>query len=168
MAGGIFFVELRIGRRDVQSSAIGHRIARVEDEIEQRVLQLAGIGVGQPQIGGFRHFELEGLPQRAAEDVGHVIDDLIQIQGRRLQGLLAGESKQAFGEGRSAIHGFDAGADIVLQLRRIDEVLLKKLQAAEKNRKKVIEVMGHAPRELTHRLHFFGLAEVGPRSRGAR
>ena len=45
-------VVVGVAGADRQAAAFGHRVARVDREVEDGVLELVGIGVGAPEAGG--------------------------------------------------------------------------------------------------------------------
>ena len=59
-------------RADPQSSAVLHRVARVEGEVEHRELERAGIGVDRPQLVGNFGDQLDVAAQRRPDQRGHV------------------------------------------------------------------------------------------------
>jgi hypothetical protein len=50
-----------------QAAAAGHGVARVQAQVEQRVLELAGVHHRRPQAGAAHGFDLDVLAQRAAQ-----------------------------------------------------------------------------------------------------
>ena len=65
-------VELRILRRDAQFSSAGHRVAGIDGQVENGVLQLARVDLGPPEIGIRFGLDLNGLAERAPKDRGHL------------------------------------------------------------------------------------------------
>ena len=47
--------------RDLQAAAVRHGIARIERQIEQRVLQLVAIDQHRPDIPGIRDLDVDAL-----------------------------------------------------------------------------------------------------------
>jgi hypothetical protein len=78
-----------IGGLDRQAPAVRHCVARVEREVEHRVLELARIDGRKPQVGGIAEFDPDVLADRAAHQRFHVGQQLAQVGRTRLQHLAA-------------------------------------------------------------------------------
>ena len=102
----------------------GHRIARVDGQVEDRGLELAGVGMDAPQAAGQHGLEPDGLAERAAQQVGDAADELVGVDRLGRQRLLAREGQQPLRQRGRALRAVD---------RRIDELAhvgLAALQAA--------------------------------------
>ena len=56
---------------DRDRAAVGHRVTRVDAEIQDRQLQLAGVDLDRPQVVGERHLDLDVAAKRAVEHLPH-------------------------------------------------------------------------------------------------
>ena len=99
----IVFVKGHVGRADGQGAAIGHRITGVDNQVQQHLLDLAGIGFDLAQVGrGLRH-QFDVLANQAAQHLVQIDDQFVQIDPAGLNDLPTGESQQLTGEVRRAL-----------------------------------------------------------------
>ena len=97
----------RVGGVDVdvlgverQRAAVGHRVARVDREVEQHLLELAVVGHDRPQVGRQRRLEHDVLAERAAQQLLHLEHDAGQVEHARADDLAAREREQLAREPR--------------------------------------------------------------------
>jgi len=125
-------------------SAARHRVARVDGEVDQHLLELRAVGVHGRKVERRPQGQLDVLadepPQQAAERADH----RVEIEPRRLQHLLAAEGEQLLGQRARALgrlldqlelapaHG--VGADLREQ----------QLRASGDDGQEVVEVVGDA------------------------
>ena len=109
----------------LQRAAVGHRIACVHGEVDQDLLHLSRIDQHRAQIGGQRAVQLDMLPERAAQQLLDVADDVVDVDDLRLHDLAAGEREQLVGQVRGPLGGqadlLDVRVDgppAILQCRR--------------------------------------------------
>ena len=96
--------------------------------------------------------------QRPAQQLLHAENFLADVDVARHQWLLAREREQASRQVGSALGGGrDAFGDAVQFLVR-RQLLGEVLGIAEDDGQQIVEIMRDAAGELTHRLHFLGLA----------
>jgi hypothetical protein len=81
------FVEADIGRFDGQVACFGHRVARVDRQVQDGVLELICVGKSGPKIGSQEACELDMLAQGATQHVLHVRDQSVYIVGSIIQRL---------------------------------------------------------------------------------
>ncbi len=62
-----------------QSAALRHRVARIDGEVQQCVLQLTRVDVAQPQIVGVAYTYLDRLAERAPQEIAQAHDQLAQV-----------------------------------------------------------------------------------------
>lgn len=67
--GDIVLVEIGVGGFDRDPAAVGHGIAGVEREVEQRVFELIWISEGPPQSAGQDGFERYRFAERSAQKI---------------------------------------------------------------------------------------------------
>ena len=79
---------------DREPSALGHGVARVDDEVHEDLLELGAVGDNAPQrvigLGG----ELDVLADETTQHRRHVADHGVEVEPPRLQHLLAAESEE--------------------------------------------------------------------------
>jgi hypothetical protein len=71
MRGGVFVIEIDITCLDGQKPAIGHRVTRVRDHVEERVLELPRISVASSNAKT-NESDLDALRHRATDELGHL------------------------------------------------------------------------------------------------
>jgi hypothetical protein len=112
------------GRFDAQLAAVGHRVAGVEGQVEEGVLELVGIHhrhqAGLAAGGGHG----DGAGQRAADQLGHAEDQLIDLDRLGLQGLAAGKAEQAADQLGAPVGGVHGRLDEVFGEGVVGVVLL--------------------------------------------
>src|SRR5262245_36232700 len=97
--GGGAIVEPFVSGFDDDLSAVGHRVARVDAQVEQRVFQLVRVDHGEPYPArGYRLYL-----DRGADCASHQFDKIghqpVDVDWLRRQRLAAGERKQTMGQG---------------------------------------------------------------------
>ena len=98
-------------RLDDQPAALGHGVARIDGEVENGILDLAGVDAHGPQAGGQGRAYMDGLADRAAKQVHHAEDLLVQVDDGGLELSLSGEAEEAAGEPGPHFGGFAGMAD---------------------------------------------------------
>ncbi len=82
MAGGeaSCSVKVTLAGFDAQGAALRHGVARVDGQVEDQLLHLAGIGPNARRRRRPVHFQLDGFAQDALQQVGHVRHHAVQGQ----------------------------------------------------------------------------------------
>ena len=103
--GGVFVVEIDVGSVDPQGAAIGHRIAGVDGEVDEDLLELARVDQHGLQVGGERAVQLDVLAERATQQLLDVAYDVVDIDDLGLDDLTPGEGEQLVGQVRRPLAG---------------------------------------------------------------
>ncbi|KAG1307443.1 hypothetical protein G6F62_015222 [Rhizopus arrhizus] len=74
-------VQRDVARRDPQRALSRHRIARIQAQVEEGVLQLMGIDPGGPQAGLAGQVQGDARPDAAPDQVFHAGDQPIDVGG---------------------------------------------------------------------------------------
>ena len=119
------------------------------------------VDVDQPQPAAEHGLQLDGGAEGAAQQVGHAGDQLVGVDRRRRQRLLAREGEQAPGEvggagGAVARHG----EVFLVVLLALGEAALHHVERAHHHRQHVVEVVRDAAAEMPDRLHLLQLADL--------
>ena len=77
-----------------KKSRIGHRVARVDGQLHQRLAHLVFVAAKAGQFRLQKDDQLDVLAQRAPEHRLQVQDDLVELKRRRAIGLRLAEGKQ--------------------------------------------------------------------------
>ncbi len=139
-------------------AAVGHRIAGVDDEVEDRQFELVGVG-GRPQraiadLDGEGHL----LADRADQQVLHVGQQPREVDGFEVQPLGAREDEQLLRQpgrpGGRLLREADQPRDLGVLGPPLDEV-----EVADDHRQQVVEVVRDAAGQLADRVHLLRLGE---------
>ena len=160
MGPGVGLVQGHVAGRERQPAPVRHRVAGVDGQVEQDLLDLPRVGLDAPGGRIERGRDLDVLADHATQqglDSGH---DGVQIQHARLQDLLAAEGQELMRELGGALGGalddLDLPPDRVLRGQRVEH----EIAAAADGGQQVVEVVGHAGREPPDALHLLGLTEL--------
>ena len=155
----IGLVECRIADLDRQPAAVGHGVARVEHQVEQRRGQLPGIDAGQPQLPIEQEFTFDMFAEGSSQQLFHAENLPADVDVLWHQGLLARERQQAPGQLRATFGGRHDAFGERAQFRMRRQLFGDVFRVAQDDGQEVVEVVRHAAGELTHGLHLLGLAE---------
>ena len=98
LRGGVFFIEMNIRGFDRQLAAIRHRVARIDGEIEDRELELIGIGMRPPNAAAQNGFDRDLLAEGPAQQVRHAGDEPAEIDRFGIERLLARKGEKPLGQ----------------------------------------------------------------------
>ena len=154
-----------------QRAAPVHRVARVDRQVEERILELDGdrrTRASRPP--GRRRLDRDRVAQRAVEQVGHAGDQLAGVDRLGLQRLRAREGEQAPGQRRGAVGAFRRIVDVARArvAGSLSQTALGEFQPAENDRQHIVEIMRDAAGQLADRFHLLHLAQLAPPARAVR
>ena len=160
MGGGIAIVEMGVLRLDRQLSAIRHRVARIDREIQDHVLELIGVGVDPPQPASQHRLKDDVAPKGMPQQIRHAADQLVDLDRLRLQRLLPREGEQPLREQRGSPSALARRIEVAFCSRvAIANAAASKIERADHHRQHIVEIVGDAARELAYSLHLLGLTE---------
>ncbi len=148
---------------DGERPALRHRVPGIHDQVDDHLLDLARIGHDLPRVVARDDHDLDVLADEAPQDGGHAGHQRLEIDGLRLEDLLAAEREQLPGEIGGPLRG---GLDQVDVLARgVVGPHPHEEQAAPPadHGQQVVEVVRDPSRELADRLDLLGLGELGLR-----
>ena len=160
----------RQGHLDHEAAAVGHRVARIDGEVGDHLLELGAIGVHEYRGVRDRCDELDLVADQLPEQLLHVGHDLTQVDDLRLQHLATPECEQLLCQLRCLIRGrkqvLDVRAGLVLLAL---ESLERELAVAADREEEVVEVVGDTACETVRSTRAAASAEAAPRAlAGAR
>ena len=161
--GRVTRVELTRRRLHADHAAARHRVARVDGQVEQGVLDLVAVGLDGRQSGLQQQFELDVLADAAPEHVLHLGDQAVDLERLQVQGLLARERQQPLDERCGALRRGRGHRDVAGQVGGVPargDPAVHQLQAGRDGRQQVVEVVRDPARELADRLHLLRLAQL--------
>ena len=160
MRARVSFVDVGRPRLDGEHAAAGHRIARVDREVQEHLLELVGVGLHGTHGGVAFDPEIDVFADQAAQQRVDVVDHRIGIEDRRRQELLPAEREQLARQ-RCGAH---SGLLDFLHGRRhfvvVAEQLERDLAVPHDGGEQVVEVVRNAARELADRFHLLRVPEL--------
>jgi len=78
-------LRIDVGQLYLQRAALGHRVARVDREIENSCLELNGVGMRKPKLRSLAEFQGNRITQRSPQEIGDPADDCVEVDRFRLQ-----------------------------------------------------------------------------------
>ena len=90
----VLLVDVDVRGLDRQLAAVRHRVARVDDQVHEHLLDLARVGLDAAERAAEDGDDLDVLADQAAQHLLHLADDVVQFQDPRLEHLLAAEREQ--------------------------------------------------------------------------
>ena len=97
LRSGIGLVEIGIGGLDRELAAVRHRVAGVDREVQDRALELVGIGEAAPQAARQHGLDRDLLAERAAQQLRHAGDQPVDVDRPRARA--AGGARRRAGAG---------------------------------------------------------------------
>ena len=140
---------------------MGHGVAGVDGEVQQRAFQLIVIGFGQPCRFGQVHFQPDILVHRSPQHVFHAGDEVADIHGCHVERLAAGKSEQALRQGGCTLRRRHRRVDIAIDavLAPGGQMPLKQVQRTDHARQHIVEIMRNATGQLADGFHFLRLPQ---------
>ena len=80
-----------------------NRFARIHRQIQQNLLHLIGVRHDPAEISTRPNLNMNVLTDEAGKKIGYFHNDLVKVEDRRLEDLLAAESQQLADEGLRAV-----------------------------------------------------------------
>ena len=149
-----------IGGADRQQAAVGHRVAGVDGDVEQRGFELGAVGLDRAGVGREDRPDLDPLAQRAVEQVGHAADQLVDVDDLGAERLAAGEGEQLAGQRRRPRRRLDDRLGVAEALVVGQRGAAEHVGRALDDGQQIVEIVGDAAGQLAERLHLVGLAQL--------
>jgi hypothetical protein len=102
VGSAIILIEKSVAGLDCQRAAVRQGITCVDRKIEQRRVEFVRIDFDPPQPGAADRLHVDGLAERALQELDLSGDELVEIEWLRVEGLPPRERQQPSGQGRSA------------------------------------------------------------------
>ena len=146
--------------RSDDAAALAHRVARIDDEVDDHLLELVEVGLDQPEVAPVRDFELDLLADQPAQHHLQFRQHVGELQHLRPQRLPARERQQLPHQARRPV-GVLPDLHDVLE-RRVGRPVVDEQQVgiADDRGQHVVEVVRDAAGELADRLHLLPLREI--------
>ena len=137
-----------------------HCVARIDHQIDNHLIKLAGINLDQANVAAMRHFQVDFFANQATQQVRHFRQRIGNVNHLGLQGLPTRKSQKL-------AHQIGRTIGILLNLHDIGKAGITRAMArqqqiakADHRGQKVIEIMRHTTGQLPHRLHFLRLGKL--------
>ena len=154
------FVPLHLGRADRDLAAVGHRIARVHNQVHHDLFHLVRVGenFGDPRIEAQLHLDV--LPHQARQHRLQTRHHLIQIERPGVEDLLAAVGQQLPRQLRRALARRQDFLDrFALWIGRL-QFLEQQMAIAVDHHQQIVEIVRHPARQAAHRFHPLDLNQV--------
>ena len=137
-----------------------HGIPRVDRQVDDGLLELAGIDLRQPELLVRRQRHLDVLADQPLQQLQHVGEQRVEAHHFGPQHLLAAEGQELAREVGGALAGAaNLGDELAVGIVRV-EAVERHLAETDDGGEQVVEVVGHAAGELAHRFHLLRLPEL--------
>jgi hypothetical protein len=162
-------VEVDVAGLDGEPTAVGHRVAGVEDEVHDHLLDLPGVDLDVVKVGGGDDVQLDVLADDAREHAPRLRERLVEVDDAWREHLPPAEGEELLRQLRGSQPG---RAD----LRRLDahrvlclEVAQHQVRVADDHGEEVVEIVRDASGELSDGVHLLRVAELRlARAKGGR
>ena len=130
-----------------------HGVPGIHHEVHDHLCKLGGVGPDIAQSLSRRDHQLDVLANQAPQHVLHARDHRIHVQDDGVLYLLSTEGQQLARQRYGPLSGMQDLAQIRAQRVPIARLRQRELGRAVDDGQQVVEIVGDAPRELTHALH---------------
>ena len=149
-----------IPRLQPESPTDLHRVACVHCQVDDDLLELAGVGAQPAKIRRELDHQVDVLADQAAQHLLDVREHVVHIEDGGLQHLAPAEREQLAGEAGGRLSGARDLPHMGAQLLIVPNLPRHHLGVAENRREQVVEIMGDAAGELTDGIHLVGVPEL--------
>ncbi len=143
---------MAVGRRP-------HGVAGVDAEVQQRLLQFAGVGIDVSHVLAQGQLQGDVLADEGLHELGQIADDRVGIGVFGLDGRAAAEAEQLPGEGRGPVGRLEDLRQVAVRLLIGRKFAEDAAGVAADHLQEVVEFMGDSPGQLSHALELLRLAE---------
>ena len=152
----------RIGngaRADPQFAAARHGVARIDREIEERLLDLAAVAVDGRRGGIERGDQRDVLAEQAPRHRGQIRDERVDVEDGELARPLAAEGEELTRQRRGAIDGHQDLGQILLR-HLVRQLGLEEARVAGDDGQQVVEIVRDAAGHPADDFHLLRLAQL--------
>ena len=149
-----------VRRFNREDAAARHRVARIDGQVHQHLLQLRGVPLNRTHAGRQARHDLDVFAQRALQELLDLGDDRIEIQWAEPHDLSAAEHQQPPRQRGRRLCG---PADFTKQRgsRCVARQFRQRgVRVSADDREQVVEVVRDAAGQPSDRFHFLRLAEL--------
>ena len=154
------FIERDVGGFDFQFAAVGHGVARVDDEVHQQLPDEAGIGLDPPGISFGNDGQLDIFIHQPPQHFIHVFDVLVKFKHHRLHHLLAAEQQKLPRQRRRPLRRVPDFLGAFVRKAVGGKFRHHEIVVADDDAKDVVEIVRDAAGEMADHLHLLRLDEL--------
>ncbi|HEX6905025.1 MAG TPA: hypothetical protein VF154_00320, partial [Terriglobales bacterium] len=140
--------------------AVSHGVARVGGQVHHNLLHLHRVRLDGPQLLAQLQRELNVFPDQAGKGLANVLQHMVEVEHTQNLHLLAAEGEQLAGKVGGPPRRLENFFSVVTQGRIRSEGVHHQLGIAADHHEQVIEVVGHAPRQLADGIHLLYLRQL--------
>ena len=155
------FFEIDIRGLDQQRSAVGHRVARVDRQIHQDLVQLPGVCQHASQRRAQNGFQPDIFADYPPQHLLHLNDDVVQVHFLGLNNLFPAKHQQLPAQRRGALAGGSDLGDQLVQCVVRRQLADEHVAVPVDHREEVVEIVRHASRQAADRLQLLRLQQPG-------
>ena len=145
---------------DRQAAAVRHRIARIQRQIHDDLLDLAGIRFHASKRWRQHHRDLNLLADQPAQHLTRLLHHGVAVQQARFEHRFPAEQQQLAGQQRRPLTGITNGCQVVTHPIIDRETIDQHLGVAVDDGQEIVEIVRDSARKLTDCLHLLGLPQL--------
>ena len=154
-------VEPPVPGLDRQAPSVGHRVAGVDSQVQQRILELVRVDQRGPEAARPHRLDGDRGADGSPDQLLHPGHQPIDVGRLGVERLSPREGQQAMGQRSrplcSSLRRGDVAVDVIHPA--LDDTSAQQLQAAADAGQEIVEVVRQPARELTHSLHLLRLPQ---------
>src|SRR5580693_768853 len=159
-AANVLMVQSGVGALNSDFSTIRHGVFGIDHQIHEDLLDLAGIGAGSAEIGCELRLQLDVLSDQRTQQALYLLHDEVQVYNLQFQQLLPAERQELASQGGGPISRLVNRLDLRIQGIVFPGVLEQDFRITTDYHQQIVEIMGHPPRQTSHRFHLLSLAKL--------
>ncbi|MFZ0209430.1 MAG: hypothetical protein WAL59_25525 [Roseiarcus sp.] len=154
-------VEDDVPTSDRKRAAIGHRVASIDGEVQESVLELIRIATHEPEGLFDRNIHSDGIADRPAEQFLYCPNQRADIDRPRIHGLSTRKSQEPVCQSSCAIRRRRGAVEESVEIANatLRDASLDKFEGADYTLQKIVEIVRDTAGQLAEGLHFLALSE---------
>ena len=153
-------IQIDIRSLDCQATALRHRVARINGEIQDHLLDLAAVGLDQAHVGSGRGLQLNVLADQPSQNSLHVHKNALNADYFGRQHLFSTESKQLARERGGPLRGRLDLFRVTPQRIAGGQTIREQICVALDNHQEIVEIVSNSSRQSSDCFHFLRLAKL--------
>ncbi len=167
LAGGHFIDGIKIVHeigdvfgRDRDRAALGHRVARIDAEIEQHLLELPRVGLEPPDFRAELRHDLDVLADHAPQHFFHVAHRVVDVDDAQKERLPAAEGEELVRERSREVRRLADFREVLEHPLPLVDLPDDQVAVPEDRGEDVVEVVRDPAREPADRVHLLRLEQL--------